>query len=56
MSATCIQPLLDLQRSVVSALPVQDRIDDSTFTAHDDLATRADAQNHRTTHAFPLGN
>ena len=40
VSATCIQPLLDLQCGVVSALPVQDRVDDCAFPAHDDFVER----------------
>jgi hypothetical protein len=36
VSATCIQPLLDLQRGVISTLPMQDRIDDCAFPPHDE--------------------
>src|SRR5215471_973138 len=50
VSATCIQPLLDLQRGVVSTLPMQDRIDDCAFPTHDDLVE------HCTQDALARGN
>src|SRR5262249_57526209 len=41
LPASRIQSQLELQRSVVSALPVQDQVDDRAFLSHDDLADPA---------------
>src|SRR6516164_5115540 len=35
-----VEPQLELQCGMVSALPVQNQIDDSTFFTHDDLVER----------------